>query len=132
MVLSRDHPDLGGELGARLRGDHVEAPLDVGERLLEPVEVHRARAADPDRGHQRGEALDDRDLLGLVVGDDPEDRVDVGDRRQLLEGGLLLAQLLERARRRTSPLKPERPVPARMRRSQATDSVPLAWRLSTL
>jgi hypothetical protein len=31
-----------------------------------------------------------------------------------------------------SPLNPERPVPARMRRSHATDSVPLAWRLSTL
>ena len=29
-------------------------------------------------------------------------------------------------------LKPDRPVVARMRFSQATDSVPFAWRLSTL
>ena len=32
--LVADHPDLGGQLGPRLGRDHVEAPLDVGERLL--------------------------------------------------------------------------------------------------
>ena len=31
-----------------------------------------------------------------------------------------------------SPLKPERPVVARIRRSHVTDSVPIAWRLSRL
>ena len=31
-----------------------------------------------------------------------------------------------------SPLKPDRPVVSRIRRSQSTDSVPLAWRFSRL
>ena len=97
-LLAEGHEVLG-QLVARLGRHHVEPPLDVGERLTEAVEVHRARAADPDRRQQRREALHDGDLLRLIVRDDVQDRVHPGDRGQALEGLLLLPELVEGGRR---------------------------------
>ena len=72
--------------------------LMSAQRLAEPLEVHRARAADPDRGHQGGEGLDDGDLLRLVIGDHAQHRVDLGDRRQAARRRACLSpQLVERA-----------------------------------
>src|SRR5262245_50028107 len=82
--------DLRRHLALRLGHYDVEAPLDVRERLAQPLQIDRTRPPDTDRRDQWREALDDANLLGLLVGDNPDDRVDLGHGGELLEGALLL------------------------------------------
>ena len=80
----------------------VEAALERFERGGELGRVDRGRAADPDRRDQRRKVADDLELLGLVLGNEEQHRVDFGDARQGMERLVLLAQLVEgvRARKR--------------------------------
>jgi hypothetical protein len=78
-------PDLGRQLGAALRRRHVEAALEVAHHPGEVLEVHRARASDLDRRHQRREAPDDGHLLRLLLGDQPQHRIHLGHGGELLE-----------------------------------------------
>ena len=94
--LLTDVRELGGKLVAGLGRDDVEPPLDVGERLSQPIEIDRARSTDPDRGDERREALDDGGLLPLPIRDHAHHRVDLGDRGQALERPLLRPELIER------------------------------------
>ena len=89
------HPDVA------LRGlvaRDVEAALEGLERGGELRRVHRRRASDPDRGDQRGEILDDLELLRLILGDEEQHRVDLRDARERAERLVLLAELVERVR----------------------------------
>ncbi len=89
------HPDVA------LRGlvaRDVEAALEGLERIGELGRVHRRRASDPDGGDQRGEVFDDLELLRLILGDEEQHRVDLGDARERAECLVLLAKLLEGVR----------------------------------
>src|SRR5207245_9299891 len=76
----------------------VEAALEGLERGGELRRVHRRRASDPDRGDQRGEILDDLELLRLILGDEEQNRVDLRDARERAERLVLLAEPVDVAR----------------------------------
>ena len=121
-----------GVAGRRLAAGDVEAALERLERGDQAVQVQRRRAADPDRGHDRREVGDDLALLGLLVGDQQQRRVDLGDASAACGTPPACVRSSSSVSALDSAAKPERPEVARIFFSHTTDSVPSAWRLSRL
>src|SRR4030095_15139993 len=79
-------------------GRDVEAGLERLERAGQPRRVHLRRAADLDRRDQRREVSDDLELLRLVLGDQEQYRVDLGNALERAETVGLLAKLVQAVR----------------------------------
>ena len=99
IVAQRGQPSLG-VAGRRLAGGDVEAALQRLERGQEPIDVDRLRPRHAHGRHDRREVVDDLLLLRLIVGDEQQRGVDLGDCRQRAERVLLAPELVERRRAR--------------------------------
>jgi hypothetical protein len=87
---------------ARVAGD-VDPALQCSQRRDEPVDVDRHRTTDAHWRDERRKIANELHLLGLLVGDEEQRRVDLGHGPEAPERLLLAPQLLQRGGGRRHP-----------------------------